>query len=71
MAWPCVTTRPRPRWRRRPPSIPLFRQVFTAEPGWMELTGRLHVPGIVPDTAEGRALVAGILRGARPETPVR
>jgi hypothetical protein len=52
-------------------SIPLFRQVFAAEPGWMELTGRLHVPGIVPDTAEGRALVERILREARPETPAR
>jgi uncharacterized Ntn-hydrolase superfamily protein len=52
-------------------SIPLFRQVFAAEAGWMELTRRLHVPGIVPDTAEGRALIERILREARPETPAR
>lgn len=52
-------------------AIPLFRQVFAAEVGWMELTDRLHVPGIVPDTAEGRALVERILREAGPATPAR
>jgi uncharacterized Ntn-hydrolase superfamily protein len=52
-------------------AIPLFRQVFATEAGWMELTLRLHVPGIVPDTAEGRALIERILCEAGPETPVR
>ncbi|HWN70763.1 MAG TPA: DUF1028 domain-containing protein [Haliangium sp.] len=50
-------------------AMPLFRQVFAAEPGWMELTGRLHVPGIIPGSAEGRALVERILREAGPEPP--
>jgi uncharacterized Ntn-hydrolase superfamily protein len=52
-------------------AIPLFRKVFAADAGWIELTGRLHVPGIVPDTAEGRALIERILRESGPSAPAR
>jgi uncharacterized Ntn-hydrolase superfamily protein len=50
-------------------AIPWFRNVFAAEPGWMELLRRLHVAGIVPDTPEGRALVERILREAGSTPP--
>lgn len=50
---------------RVPEAIPLFRQVFTRDPRWLELTRRLHKPGIIPDTPEGRALVERILRETR------
>ena len=46
-------------------SIPLFRRVFAADPRWIELTRRLHKPGIIPDNATGHALVEQILREAR------
>jgi uncharacterized Ntn-hydrolase superfamily protein len=42
-------------------SLPMFRSVFTADPNWVELTKRLHKPGIIPDTPEGRALVERIV----------
>lgn len=47
-------------------SIPLFRRAFAADRSWMTLTGRLHKPGIIPDTAKGKALVARILSEASP-----
>lgn len=47
-------------------SLPLFRKAFAADAAWMELTGRLHKPGIIPDTPEGKKLVARILREAAP-----
>jgi uncharacterized Ntn-hydrolase superfamily protein len=42
------------------PSLPLFREVFARDPAWADLLGRLHKPGILPDTPEGRALVERI-----------
>lgn len=46
-------------------ALPLLRTAFAADPGWAELTERLLEPGIIPDTPEGRALVARLLRDAR------
>ncbi|MDB4953823.1 MAG: Zn-dependent protease [Myxococcales bacterium] len=46
-------------------AIPMFRASFAADPGWAELTRRLTAPGILPDTAEGHAIVERILREAR------
>jgi uncharacterized Ntn-hydrolase superfamily protein len=46
-------------------SIPLFREVFARDASWIELTRRLHKPGIFPDTPAGRALVEQIVREAR------
>jgi uncharacterized Ntn-hydrolase superfamily protein len=46
-------------------ALPMFRTVFTADPNWIELTKRLHKPGIIPDTPEGRALVEQIIGGKR------
>jgi uncharacterized Ntn-hydrolase superfamily protein len=47
-------------------ALPMFRKVFAADPNWIELTQRLHKPGIIPDTPEGRALVERIVdQGAR------
>jgi uncharacterized Ntn-hydrolase superfamily protein len=46
-------------------AIPLFRTVYADDPRWIELTRRLHKPGIFPDTPEGRALVDRIVREAR------
>jgi uncharacterized Ntn-hydrolase superfamily protein len=47
-------------------ALPMFRTVFAADPNWIELTKRLHKPGIIPDTPEGRALVERIVsQGAR------
>jgi uncharacterized Ntn-hydrolase superfamily protein len=43
-------------------ALPLFRTVFSTDPNWVELTKRLHKPGIIPDTPEGRALVDRIIR---------
>ena len=40
---------------------PLFRRVFAAQTGWVELTRRLLAPGVIPDTPEGRALVGRIV----------
>lgn len=48
-------------------AMPTFREIFAADPAWAELTRRLLKPGIIPDTDEGRALVARILTAA-PET---
>jgi uncharacterized Ntn-hydrolase superfamily protein len=42
-------------------ALPMFRAVFAADPNWIELTKRLHKPGIIPDTPEGRALVERIV----------
>jgi tetratricopeptide (TPR) repeat protein len=39
----------------------MFRSVFAADPNWIELTKRLHKPGIIPDTPEGHALVEKII----------
>jgi len=47
-------------------ALPLFRQVFSAEPIWVELTRRLLKPGIIPDTPEGHALVERIVSEAAP-----
>jgi hypothetical protein len=46
-------------------SIPLFREVFRADSNWIELTRRLHKPGVIPDTPEGHALVEEIIRRAK------
>jgi tetratricopeptide (TPR) repeat protein len=45
-------------------ALPMFRTVFATDPNWIELTKRLHKPGIIPDTPEGRALVDRILEGS-------
>jgi len=45
-------------------ALPMFRSVFAADPNWVELTKRLHKPGIIPDTAEGHALVEKIIAAA-------
>jgi uncharacterized Ntn-hydrolase superfamily protein len=45
-------------------ALPIFRTVFSADANWIELTRRLHKPGIIPDTPEGRKLVEQILREA-------
>ncbi len=42
-------------------ALPMFREVFAADPNWIELTKRLLKPGIIPDTPEGRALVEEII----------
>ncbi|MCW8984785.1 MAG: DUF1028 domain-containing protein [Thermoanaerobaculales bacterium] len=42
-------------------ALPMFRSVFAADPNWIELTKRLHKPGIIPDTPEGHALVEKII----------
>lgn len=42
-------------------ALPAFRQVFAADPNWVELTRRLTAPGIIPDTPEGHALVERIV----------
>jgi uncharacterized Ntn-hydrolase superfamily protein len=42
-------------------ALPIFRSVFAADPGWMELTRRLVKPGIIPDTPDGHALLARIV----------
>jgi uncharacterized Ntn-hydrolase superfamily protein len=46
-------------------ALPMFRSVFAADPNWIELTRRLHKPGIIPDTPEGRALVERIITKGR------
>ena len=43
----------------------MFRSVFAADPNWIELTKRLHEPGIIPDTPEGHALVEKIIAAGR------
>jgi uncharacterized Ntn-hydrolase superfamily protein len=45
-------------------AIPMFREVFAADPNWIELTRRLLKPGIIPDTPEGQALVERIVAAA-------
>jgi uncharacterized Ntn-hydrolase superfamily protein len=42
-------------------ALPIFEQVFAADPSWVELTGRLYKPAIFADDEAGRALVAKIL----------
>ena len=44
-------------------SLPMFREVFAADANWIELTKRLHKPGIIPDTPEGHKLVEQIIAG--------
>jgi len=46
-------------------ALPMFARVFAADPNWIELTRRLHKPGIIPDTPEGRALVERIVAEGR------
>ncbi|MEE4276235.1 MAG: DUF1028 domain-containing protein [Thermoleophilia bacterium] len=46
-------------------ALPTFREIFAADPNWVELTRRLVKPGIIPDTPEGRALVEAIVDAAR------
>jgi uncharacterized Ntn-hydrolase superfamily protein len=46
-------------------ALPMFRSVFAADPNWIELTKRLHKPGIIPDTPEGHALVERIVAEGR------
>lgn len=46
-------------------ALPMFQRVFAADANWIELTKRLHKPGIIPNTPEGRALVERIVA----ETP--
>jgi len=45
-------------------ALPMFERVFAADSNWIELTKRLHKPGIIPDTKEGRALVERIVAEA-------
>ena len=45
-------------------ALPTFREVFAADPNWIELTRRLIKPGIIPDTPEGHALVERIVAEA-------
>jgi uncharacterized Ntn-hydrolase superfamily protein len=45
-------------------ALPTFRDIFAADPNWVELTRRLVKPGIIPDTPEGRALVEAIVATA-------
>jgi hypothetical protein len=45
-------------------ALPTFREVFAADPNWIELTRRLLKPGIIPDTPDGRALVDAITAAA-------
>lgn len=45
-------------------ALPTFREVFAADPNWIELTRRLLKPGIIPDTPEGQALVERIVSEA-------
>ncbi|MHB8080331.1 MAG: tetratricopeptide repeat protein, partial [Candidatus Krumholzibacteriia bacterium] len=47
-------------------ALPIFRAVFALDPNWVDLTRRLVKPGLIPDTAAGRALLAEILREAPP-----
>jgi uncharacterized Ntn-hydrolase superfamily protein len=46
-------------------ALPMFRSVFAADANWIELTKRLHKPGIIPDTPEGHALVDKIVSEGR------
>jgi len=46
-------------------ALPLFRTVFATDANWVELTKRLHKPGIIPDTPEGHALVERIVAEGR------
>ena len=47
-------------------ALPMFHTVFAADANWIELTKRLHKPGIIADTPEGYALVERIIgQGAR------
>ena len=51
-------------------AIPIFSEVFSEDPNWTELTRRLHKPGVIPDTEEGRELVERILNEAAPKKRV-
>ncbi len=42
-------------------ALPMFQRVFAADANWVELTKRLHKPGIIPDTPEGHRLVERIV----------
>ena len=56
--WAAVTLATRGRLEQ---ALPILRKVFAADPNWIELTKRLHKPGIIPDTPEGRSLVERIV----------
>jgi uncharacterized Ntn-hydrolase superfamily protein len=45
-------------------ALPALREIFAADPNWIELTRRLLNPGIIPDTPEGHALVERIVAAA-------
>jgi len=45
-------------------ALPVFREIFAADPNWVELTRRLVPAGLIPDTAEGHALVERIVTAA-------
>jgi len=45
-------------------ALPMFQRVFAADSNWIELTKRLHKPGIIPNTPEERALVERIVAEA-------
>jgi hypothetical protein len=37
-------------------AIPLFKQTFTSDPAWMEMTRRMVAPGLLPKEAAERVL---------------
>lgn len=45
-------------------ALPIFHALFQREERWVEVTRRLVKPGLIPDTPEGRALLARILAEA-------
>jgi uncharacterized Ntn-hydrolase superfamily protein len=47
-------------------AVPLLRRVFAADQSWIELSRRLVKPGIIPDTAEGHALVERLVKECSP-----
>jgi uncharacterized Ntn-hydrolase superfamily protein len=49
-------------------AMPLFRQVFSTEPRWIDMTRRLGRSGVIADSG-GRALVERILGAASTATP--
>lgn len=46
-------------------ALPMFRYTFQQDPAWAELVTRLPAAGLIPDTPEGKALVARILAEAK------
>ena len=45
-------------------ALPALREIFAADPNWVQLTRRLVPAGLIPDTAEGHALVERIVTAA-------